>query len=146
MKEAELYFNFLLQVAGADGDFDDLEIEYIEACAEAIDLSDEVLIRIKEQIDLLKSKKKLTPLDKILKEVRNMESPSLIMTMLRDGYAIANADGNACSDELNVLKELLFIDEEYCERLFERAIDWAKKSHELKVQGEIIFSEIGDRI
>lgn len=140
MTETELYFNFLLHVAAADDDLDVDEVEFLQTSLLAVGASDEITQNIMTKIDLVKNNKPLEGFQELVNSLKNSNNPSLVMTLIRDGYMLSASDGEVVAAELSVIKEVFMSFESATDELFSSAIRWAKESLELKVQGEEIYS------
>ncbi len=142
MKEAEIYFNFLIQIAAADNELDEAEVEFIAESVEAIELADDVKDRVLKQLERLKNSQKINSLEQIFSELKKTPNPSLVMTMLRDGYTMATVDGHPCESEIAVLRSLISSVGNPSNELHIQAIEWAKESLKVKIKGEKLFNDL----
>ena len=142
MTETEMYFNFLLHVAAADDDLDVDEVEFLQTSLLAVGASDEITQSIMTKIDLVKNNKPLEGFQELVQSLKSSKNPSLVMTLIRDGYMLSASDGEVVAAELSLIKEVFMSFDGATEDLFIGAIKWAKNSLELKVQGEEIYAAL----
>ena len=146
MKEAEIYFKFLLHIASADGNADPGEIEFIEHCLASVGLSDVLEAEINAQIAQLKNHQAIEGLDDVLDAICTIHNPSFAMTLIRDGYAMATADGEVQEEELHLIRRLIHSLGNESQELVDEALDWARESLSLKIKGEELFTKLNGAV
>jgi len=139
MTETEIYFNFLLHVAAADEILEDAEIEFLESSLLAVGASNDITQSIMKKIDQVKNNEPLEGFEQIINSLKTSSNPSLVMTLVRDGYMLAVSDGEAHDSEIAIIKKMFMSFDASSEKLFERAIRWAQKSLAIKESGEEIY-------
>jgi len=139
MNETEMYFNFLLHVAAADEILEDEEIKFLETALLAVGANNTITQDIMEKIAKFKNNEPLDGLQEVIDSVTSSSNPSLVMTLIRDGYMLAISDGNVDETELVVIKKLFMSFDGSSDKLFNKAIRWAEKSLALKEDGEEIY-------
>lgn len=135
---AELYFGFLIYIASSDGSISKDEVEFISESIEGFGLEDVLKKKLWGMLDKAKKSGCSDDLAWLVDESKKAD-PGLIMTMVRDGYALIEADG--VEDEREIACLVGFLD-----RVFgagkddiDSMIGWSKKSLRVKEEGERIF-------
>lgn len=144
MKESEIYFNFMLHMAAADGQIDPDELLYLDACIERLGVADDVYVNLKNQLEALKNNGEINSLDNTLAILSTSNNPSLAMTMFRDAFALANID-----DELDSKEQALL--EKFADSFgasgenFKRLMSWANRAINIKEEGEFLFEQLAGK-
>lgn len=142
MKETEIYLQFLVHIAASDGHACSEEIQYIESCMDSMGISDVVQTRITQFIEAAKNKQPVDLLDNVISALKDSDNLSLLMTLIRDGYAMASADGNVDEPELNQIKRLMHAFHPEDDDFFSEIISWSKESLRVKSIGEDICGKL----
>jgi len=142
MQEAEIYFNFLLHMVAADGVVDANEVEFIKSSMQSIGLAGGVEQRISDNLRLIESGGKLQGLETLYSSISKSKNPNIIMTLIRDGFALASSDGDLAPEETNLIESLLASVGNHDEGFIDEVLAWAKNSLAVKIKGEELLEGI----
>ena len=141
MKEAELYFNFLLYVSAADGEANNAEIEFIKNAMSEIGISDEISQNIKEKINFIINGRASEGLDEVIEGIGLSDNPYFILNVLKDSFALAASDSKICDNELKVIKNLLNCLTPQPDEIFEEMKSWAMRTITLEEEGVLLLDK-----
>lgn len=144
MKDSEIYFNFMLHMAAADGQIDDEELTYLDTCIESLGVSDDVYQNLKGQLLNLKNNGHLNPLDDTLAILSSSNNPSLAMTIFRDAFALANIDDDLDTKEQALLEKFAYSFGATGQN-FKRLMSWANRAINIKEEGEYLFEQLAGK-
>lgn len=142
MNQAEIYFSTILNVAGADGYFAVEEIDYIENSLLKMGLEENSKQKLLNKLNDAKSGGFTPFINEVIPFIKETNSPSFIMNLIRDSYELASSDGEVSDSELSLINEIIsqvYNDDSFD---FSSVIEWVTDSLYIRDKGVALFSKV----